>query len=87
MKVGHLGFALVADQYAWGSIKIGKVQMSAQGNWSAKETELLNAAVEKIVRRAEEIGLTPEDMIELLESGCSVRDLIAMLASRRSGLA
>jgi hypothetical protein len=55
--------------------------------WTRRETELLNAAVEKIVRVGEEVGLTPEDIIAFLESGCSVRDLLVMLAAKRSGAA
>jgi hypothetical protein len=55
--------------------------------WMARETELLNAAVEKIVTVGEEVGLTPEDMIAFLDSGCSVRDLLVMLAAKRSGAA
>jgi hypothetical protein len=55
--------------------------------WTARETELLNAAVQKIVTVGEEVGLTPEDMIAFLDSGCSVRDLLVMLAAKRSGAA
>lgn len=60
--------------------------MSAQSNWTDRETELLNAAVEKIVRAGEEVGLTPEDIIAFLDSGCSVRDLLVMLVAKRNKL-
>jgi hypothetical protein len=61
--------------------------MSDQRQWTRRETELLNAAVEKLLRVAEEVGVSPEDMIVFLDSGCSVRDLLIFLASKRSGVA
>jgi len=48
---------------------------------------LLEQAVEKVVRVAAQVGVTPEEMISLLDSGISIRDLLAFLASKRSGLA
>jgi hypothetical protein len=48
---------------------------------------LLEQAVEKVVRVAEQVGVTPEEIISLLDSGISIRDLLAFLASKRSGLA
>ena len=55
--------------------------------WTRRENELLDAAVEKIVRVGDEVGLTPEDMIALLDSGCTVRDLLIVLAAKRDGAA
>jgi hypothetical protein len=55
--------------------------------WTRRETELLETAVEKILQVGEEVGATPEDMIAFLDSGCSIRDLLIFLASKRSGVA
>jgi len=55
--------------------------------WTPRETELFNTAVEKIVRLGEIVGLSPEDMIALLESGCTIRELLSLLASKSSGRA
>lgn len=66
----------------------GLLRMSDQRQWTRRETELLNvAAVEKLLQVAEEVGVSPEDMIAFLDSGCSVRDLLIFLASKRSGVA
>jgi|HubBroStandDraft_1064217.scaffolds.fasta_scaffold31058_1 hypothetical protein len=48
---------------------------------------LLEQAVEKVVRVAAQVGVTPAEIISLLDSGISTRDLLAFLASKRSGLA
>lgn len=47
----------------------------------------LERAAEKVVRFGQQVGVTPEDMIQLLDSGISVRDLLAFLASKTSGIA
>ena len=52
-----------------------------------EHTLLLGQAVEKVVRVAEQVGVTPEEIISLLDSGISIRDLLAFLASKRSELA
>jgi uncharacterized protein (DUF433 family) len=39
------------------------------------------------VRVAAQVGVTPEEIISMLDSGISIRDLLAFLASKRSGLA
>ena len=51
------------------------------------ERVLLERAAEKVVRFGQQVGVTPEDMIQLLDSGISVRDLLAFLASKTSGIA
>jgi hypothetical protein len=48
---------------------------------------LLEQAVEKVVRVAAQVGVTPEQIISLLDSGISIRDLLAFLASKTSGAA
>jgi hypothetical protein len=48
---------------------------------------LLEQAVEKVVRVAAQVGVTPEEIISLLDSGISIADVLAFLASKRSGVA
>ena len=55
--------------------------------WTHSETELLNSAVEKLIRAGEQVGVTAEDMITLLDSGCSMHNLLVLLASKRNGVA
>ena len=45
---------------------------------------LLEQAIEKVVRFAQRVGVTPEQIISLLDSGISIRDLLAFLASKPS---
>jgi len=47
----------------------------------------LEQAVEKVVRFGQQVGVTPEQMISLLDSGITIRDLLAFLASKTSGVA
>jgi hypothetical protein len=48
---------------------------------------LLEQAVEKVVRVAQRVGVTPEEIVSLLDSGISIPDLLAFLASKTSGVA
>lgn len=48
---------------------------------------LLQQAVEKLVLFGRQVGVSPEDMISLLDSGGSIRDLLAFLSSKNSGVA
>ena len=50
-----------------------------------EDTCLLEQAVEKLVRHGQQVGVTPEEMISLLDSGITIRDLLAFLASKTSG--
>ena len=61
--------------------------VALQQQWTVCETERLNRAVAKIVKLGEQVGLMPEDMIALLDSGCSVGELLMVLASKRAGAA
>ena len=63
------------------------MKMSDPPQWTARESDLLNSAVEKMIRFAEGVGVTPEDMVALLDSGCTMRDLLMFLVSKRSGVA
>jgi hypothetical protein len=48
---------------------------------------LLEQAVEKVVLFAQKIGVTPTEIISLLDSGMSITELLAYLESKRSGIA
>ena len=50
-----------------------------------KDTVLLQQALEKVVRFGQQVGVTPEEMISLLDSGMSIGDLLAFLTSKTSG--
>jgi hypothetical protein len=52
-----------------------------------KDAILLQQAVEKLVHFGQQVGVPPEGMISLLDSGISIRDLLAFLASKTSGAA
>ena len=46
--------------------------------------QLLQQVADKLVRFAQLVGVAPEQMISLLDSGISIRDLLVFLVSRRS---
>jgi hypothetical protein len=46
------------------------------------QLSVLESAVEKLVLFGKLVGVTPEEMIRLLDSGLSMDDLISYLASR-----
>ena len=48
---------------------------------------ILQRAVDKLVRYGQQVGVTPEEMISLLDSGFTIRDLLAFLASKTAGSA
>lgn len=52
-----------------------------------KDTVSLQRAVEKLLLFGQQVGVTPEQVISLLDTGCDVRDLLAVLASKNSGAA
>jgi hypothetical protein len=47
-----------------------------------EDAVFLQQDVERLVRFGQQVGVTPEEMISLLDSGLSVRDLLAFLASK-----
>ena len=53
------------------------------------ETEalLLEKVADKLVRFGQLMGMTPEEIVSLLDSGVSIRDLVAVIVSRRPGSA
>jgi len=58
--------------------------MSNPQQWGLHETALLNRAVGKIICYGELVGVGPEEIISLLDSGMSIRDLLLFLASKDS---
>ena len=52
-----------------------------------RSAHLLEQAVEKLVRYGQKVGVTPVAMISLLDTGISIDDLLAFLASKTSGAA
>jgi hypothetical protein len=61
------------------------LQSPKQGNEDLdKNARLLEQAVEKLVRYGQKVGVTPEEMISLLDTGISIPDLLAFLASKTS---
>jgi len=52
-----------------------------------KDLHLLERAAEKLVRFGKQVGVTTEEMILLLDSGISLRELLAFLASETPGAA
>jgi hypothetical protein len=60
---------------------------SKQGHDDLEESDarLLKQAVEKLVWFGQQVGVSPEEMISPLDSGISIRDLLAFFASKASG--
>lgn len=50
-----------------------------------QEACALEQAVEKLVLYGWKVGVTPEEMISLLDSGISIRELLIFLAAKTSG--
>ncbi len=57
-------------------------QVSPPEEIDERDALLLEQAVEKLVRFGLQVGVTPEEMISLLDSGISIRDLLVFLASK-----
>ena len=51
-----------------------------------KDVIVLQRAVEKLVLFGQQVGVSPEEMISLLNSGCGIDDLPAFLVSKNSGV-
>jgi hypothetical protein len=60
---------------------------SQSKDFDERDAILLEQVVEKLVRFGQQVGVTPEQMISLLDSGISMHDLLAFLASKSSGAA
>ena len=46
---------------------------------------LLQRAIERLVRFGQQVGVSPEEMVAMLDSGVSVYDLLAFLERKASG--
>ena len=60
---------------------------SQSTDFDERDAILLERVAEKLVRFGQQVGVTPEEMISLLDSGISIHDLLAFLASKSSGAA
>jgi hypothetical protein len=70
------------------SSKLSKKSLTQNDpNFAKTDAILLQQAVEKLALFGQQVGVSPEQMISLLDSGCSIRDLLAFLASKNSGVA
>lgn len=49
---------------------------------TSAQKEALQRAVVKVVALAEQVGITADEMIELLKSGLTVRELLEYLSAR-----
>ena len=71
----------------------GNAELSTIHRWQPvqgfddRDTVLLEQVVEKLVRFGQRVVVTPEEMISLLDSSISMRDLLAFLVSKSSGAA
>jgi hypothetical protein len=52
-----------------------------------RDVILLEHVVKKLVRFGQQVGVPPDQMISLLDSGVSIQDLLAFLAAKQSGAA
>jgi hypothetical protein len=59
-------------------------QQSDCGNSLSENEVVLQHAVEKLVLFGQRFGVSPEEMISLLDSGISLPDLLTFLASKSS---
>lgn len=49
-----------------------------------RQSLVLERAVEKVVRLGEAVGVTPEEMVTMLDVGITVGELLEYLATRKS---
>jgi hypothetical protein len=61
---------------------------TSRNSLSEDQVALLQRAVEKLVRFGEQVAISPEQMIAMLDGGLCISELLTVLASRctRSGL-
>jgi hypothetical protein len=56
-------------------------------DFDERDAILLEHVAEKLVWYGQQVGVTPEEMISLLDSGISIKDLFASLVTKSSGAA
>jgi hypothetical protein len=61
--------------------------MDRTSSQTRDQQEVLRRAVAKVVVMGEQVGVSTEQMIQLLEGGLSVRELLEYLLSRNTNLA
>lgn len=52
---------------------------------SAADEAVLEGAIVKLVFLGRQVGVSPDEMIQLLESGLTVRELLEFLAAQKLG--
>jgi hypothetical protein len=52
-----------------------------------EQVVVLEIAVEKLLRLGEQVGVTPDEMITLLDSGMAVRELLNYITSKTARIA
>ena len=60
---------------------------TGQEQQDEREAIMLEQAVEKLVLYGQKVGVTPEEITSLLDSGISIPDLLIFLVSKTSGAA
>jgi hypothetical protein len=60
---------------------------SQSKDFDEKDVILLKQVAEKLVWYGQQVGVTPEEMISLLDSGISIKGLFAFLTAKQSGAA
>jgi hypothetical protein len=72
----------VKKQSEVGQHKFRSAEGMVSGQSNQSQARVLQSAVRKLVASAEGVGLTVDELIELLNSGMSVRDLLDCIESR-----
>ncbi len=68
-------------------LKLSTQRQPSPQDLSEQEARLLEQLADKLICYCQKVGLTPEDLVSLLDSGVSIGDLLAFLASKPSGAA
>jgi hypothetical protein len=59
--------------------------VTTRGEWTEIDSKILEGAAEKLILYGQQVGVMPEDLISLLDSGISIRELLIFLLSKSSG--
>lgn len=62
-------------------------QSQASDELNEQQAILLEHALVKLVRYGQTVGVTADEMIQLLDSGMSIDGFLAFLATKKSGVA
>lgn len=69
---------------SWNHLSPQNQAQTIVGFFSKIDDILLQGAVERLVRFGKQVGISPEEMISLLDSGISVPGLLAFLERKAS---